>query len=445
MSLSTSTNIVTLQKQLQAAATRRTPQGATVAIELPTAADCVRYVPGGIEHQREGLSIADLAPDQVLIQPVAVSLCGTDIALIDKAHQNALPAEAMGKVVGHEAAGVIVGVGAEVKHWQIGQVVCLDSHYACGDQGHAHFNDCVASGRSCDGIVGGIRGAMLPDGGRAEPIDGYWSRLIVAPVSALPLELPAATADTLAAPSTLESLGNIYMMVGQLKKLDLLKQPEQTLFVVVGLGATGYPMAAVATHYGFEVVGINPSESKRLFALEQQAVVQALPDFSTLEDLSKDKSQVVVVITAGAEVAHQEALDWLEARTEFQRKVAIEFGLFSDATKPLPYCTLLQGEKPLSQRDFVFSRHSFETPTKTEVYGVCGRDLEAWQTLMRDIQPDGQGQPPLLVRQLNAAVHVLSGAEALQSIAETLNQGSSSVDKLLRSQAKLKLAARFIK
>lgn len=431
-----------------------TESSATLIPEFVTQADCVRYADDGIEFQPGGLSVSEPKPDEVMILPVAVSLCGTDVALIDKARAGNLSPESNGKVVGHEASGFVVGIGkdvAEAGEWRIGDMVCLDSHFACQNAEHASFDDCVASGASCDGIVGGIRGALKPNGDRDETHDGYWSRVFTVPVSALPIKLPLDVANHLAAPSTIESLGNIYMMVEQMESVGLLENPSESLVVVSGLGATGYPMAAVAKHYGFDVVGVNPSEGKRSFALDQKVVDSAYQDLSMLKSHVPGKKNVIVIVTAGVEQAHQEALDWLESLTEetgIERRAAIIFGLFSDAEKPLPYCPadlLTKQGQPLPQRDFVFSRKSFETKSRTEVYGVCGRDLRSWQMLMTDLAPNDQGQPPRLVEQLNAAIHVLHGDNSLQEIAEILNQGSDSVKSFLKESGKLKLAACFIK
>lgn len=444
--------------------------GSTVVQDILSDTDCVRYVPGGTEFQAAGRKITEPAPDEVVLLATSVSLCGTDIDLIKKAQANTLPAEAMGKVVGHEAAGFVVGLGSKVKtegKWQIGDMVCLDSHFACERSQHSHFDDCVHSGQSCDGIVGGIRGAMQPDGQRAQPRDGYWSRLLVVPVSALPVPLPVETAQHLRAPSTLESLGNIYMIIGQLKDSGLLEKPATAALLVSGLGATGYPLAAVAAHYGFQVYGINPSPGKRQFALEAGVMKEAWASMSEAQpaitaQLKAGKiDQVIVVVMAGQPAALEEALAALESEEwrAATRRACIVFGLYSDPQAVMP--GLPADSKPIAQRDFVFSRQHFVTPSGTIVAGVCGRDLRAWQTLMADIAPQApatppgnqaspsnqaaaQSSPPALVTQLNQAIYSLPTPDPLHSIADELNQGAEHIQQLLRTQKALKLAANFV-
>jgi threonine dehydrogenase-like Zn-dependent dehydrogenase len=405
--------------------------------------DCVRYVADGIEFQPSGREISVPMANEVLILPTSVSLCGTDIGLIEKARAGQLPAEIVGKVVGHEAAGFVVGVGADVKKWQIGQFVCLESHYCCGYRGHQSFNDCVMSGLSCDGIAGGIRGALNEDNSRADAYDGYWSNILAIPSSALPVELPLDVAENLLAPSTLESLGNLYMIMGQLETLVLTSDPSKTLLVVSGLGATGYPMAAVAKHYGFFVAGINPSASKRDFAKKQGAVDVA---YETLDEVLVHKNEfenIVIVVTAGQNSAHEDAMKFLATQaSDRKRKVAILFGLYSDPKQPIAGAPEQFAQVP--QRDFVFSRQSFKTGEGVEVYGVCGRDLKSWQSLMLDLTPVN-GEIPHLVNMLNAAQLQVLGESALSDIAQTLNQGAAHVESSLRAKNALKLVANLIK
>jgi threonine dehydrogenase-like Zn-dependent dehydrogenase len=420
------------------------PTGARYLTEFIGQTDGVRYTAQGIQFEERGRLVEPPQPNEVLIKTTSVSLCGTDLALIDKAHQGELPAEAIGKVVGHEAAGFIVGVGSEVKGWEIGQFVCLDSHFSCSQEGHNHFDDCVQSGKGCDGIVGGIRGVLDDEGQRTEPPDGYWSRVIAVPASALPIELPLEIATHLKAPSTLESLGNIYMMVVKMKQEGLLDNPERTLCLVVGLGATGYPMAAVASHYGFRVVGINPSEWKRQFALEQGACQVAYAGINEATSELEGYDRVVVIVTADHPSAHEQALNFLETEAGgLSRRVAIIFGLFADPKKPMPGAPPAMANLP--QRDFVFSRHQFKTDSGVEVYGVCGRDLESWQMLMADLQPDADGQSPNLARMLNEAQFQPVGEDPLLAICEALNQGSKHIENVLTENRALKLVANLLK
>jgi threonine dehydrogenase-like Zn-dependent dehydrogenase len=233
------------------------------------------------------------------------------------------------------------------------------------------------------------------------------------------------------------------MIMGQLETLGLTSDPSKTLLVVSGLGATGYPMAAVAKHYGFFVAGVNPSASKRDFAKEQGAVDAA---YETLDEVLVHKNEfenIVIVVTAGQNSAHEDAMKFLATQaSDRKRKVAILFGLYSDPKQPIAGAPEQFAQVP--QRDFVFSRQSFKTGEGVEVYGVCGRDLKSWQSLMLDLTPV-KGEIPHLVKMLNAAQLQVVGENALSDIAQTLNQGAAHVESSLRAKNALKLVANLIK
>ncbi len=79
------------------------------------------------------LEIADLpaptpAPDEVLLRVAACGICGSDVHGYDGSSGRRIPPI----VMGHEAAGVIASVGADVTGWQPGERVTFDSTLYCG-------------------------------------------------------------------------------------------------------------------------------------------------------------------------------------------------------------------------------------------------------------------------------------------------------------------------
>jgi L-iditol 2-dehydrogenase len=68
-------------------------------------------------------------PDDVLIRVAACGICGSDIHGMDGSTGRRIPPV----IMGHEAAGVIAAVGAEVKDWQVGNRVTFDSTIYCGE------------------------------------------------------------------------------------------------------------------------------------------------------------------------------------------------------------------------------------------------------------------------------------------------------------------------
>ena len=70
-----------------------------------------------------------VGPGDVLIQVRACGICGSDIHGMDGSTGRRIPPV----IMGHEAAGVIAAVGAEVAGWRVGERVTFDSTIYCGE------------------------------------------------------------------------------------------------------------------------------------------------------------------------------------------------------------------------------------------------------------------------------------------------------------------------
>lgn len=71
----------------------------------------------------------DISPDDVLIKVQATGICGSDIHGMDGSSGRRIPPI----IMGHESAGIIARVGANVSNWQVGDRVTFDSTIYCGD------------------------------------------------------------------------------------------------------------------------------------------------------------------------------------------------------------------------------------------------------------------------------------------------------------------------
>ncbi|MBY0503714.1 MAG: galactitol-1-phosphate 5-dehydrogenase [Bryobacteraceae bacterium] len=69
-----------------------------------------------------------ISPTDVLIRVKACGICGSDVHGLDGSTGRRIPPI----VMGHEAAGVIEAVGADVRGWQAGDRVTFDSTVSCG-------------------------------------------------------------------------------------------------------------------------------------------------------------------------------------------------------------------------------------------------------------------------------------------------------------------------
>lgn len=83
------------------------------------------------EYQRLELvdaPLPELAADEVLLRVEACGICGSDVHGYDGSSGRRIPPV----IMGHEAAGTIAKVGAEVADWKVGDRVTFDSTIYCG-------------------------------------------------------------------------------------------------------------------------------------------------------------------------------------------------------------------------------------------------------------------------------------------------------------------------
>ncbi len=66
--------------------------------------------------------------DEVLIQPIRVGICGTDVSF----YLGHRPARTYPFVLGHELVGQIAAVGDQNERFRIGQRVVVEPNYPCG-------------------------------------------------------------------------------------------------------------------------------------------------------------------------------------------------------------------------------------------------------------------------------------------------------------------------
>ena len=74
----------------------------------------------------------EVGPEDVLVQVKACGICGSDIHGLDGSSGRRIPP----LIMGHEASGVVAGVGSRVSGWQVGDRVTFDSTVYCG---RCHF------------------------------------------------------------------------------------------------------------------------------------------------------------------------------------------------------------------------------------------------------------------------------------------------------------------
>ena len=82
--------------------------------------------------QMEELARPSVAGDELLIEVAACGICGSDVHGYDGSTGRRVPPI----VMGHEAAGTVAAVGADVRGFAVGDRVTFDSTVFCG---HCEF------------------------------------------------------------------------------------------------------------------------------------------------------------------------------------------------------------------------------------------------------------------------------------------------------------------
>lgn len=184
------------------------------------------------------------APNEVLIQMKAAGICGSDLHHYRRADPRFVEGA---RVPGHEPAGVIAEVGADVRGWAVGDRVTAYFRQVCGACHYCrsgHSNVCT-NRRGSYGV-----GLGTLDGADAEymVVEGQY-------LFAVPDDFSLEDSAIVACQG-----GTAYY------PLTRLGASGQDAMVVSGLGPVGLLATLFGSRMGAEVVGIDPSADRRAFA-----------------------------------------------------------------------------------------------------------------------------------------------------------------------------------
>ncbi|HQA77753.1 MAG TPA: zinc-dependent dehydrogenase [Propionicimonas sp.] len=85
------------------------------------------YAPGDVRV--EDAPVPQIASNEVLLRVRNCSTCGTDVKIFHNGHQNITPP----RVMGHEVAGEVAEVGADVTGWSVGDRAQVIAAVPCGE------------------------------------------------------------------------------------------------------------------------------------------------------------------------------------------------------------------------------------------------------------------------------------------------------------------------
>ncbi|WP_322046575.1 NAD(P)-dependent alcohol dehydrogenase [Paraburkholderia sp. J67] len=233
----------------------------------------------------ETVKLADLAPDEVLVRMVATGVCHTDLSVVEGILPLPLPL-----VPGHEGAGVIERVGADVRGLAPGDPVvltfsscgecpsCTDNHPAYCD----HYAALNFATRRPDGS------ATLSDASGHALGGVFFSQSSFATYAiATPKNIVKVRAD---APLALLGPLGCGLSTGAGTVFNVLKPTPDTTLAVVGAGALG--MAAIMAA---KILGV-----RRIVALDRVAsrldLARELGASDTIDTLAQDPAEALAAL-----------------------------------------------------------------------------------------------------------------------------------------------------
>ncbi len=207
------------------------------------------------------LALADVpepvpGPGEVVLRVRAAGLCGTDLKIRQGLLETPLPL-----IPGHEVAGVVTQVGADVT------APAIDERVAC-----YIYRPCASCARCRSGqetlCPASMRLGFERDGGFAELARVRANEAL--PISSnLPFPVAAVTMDA------------VVTCWRALKRRAALERGQSV--VIVGVGGLGLSAVQVARHLGARVAAVDRNEERLSLARQQGAEVAALVETAELD------------------------------------------------------------------------------------------------------------------------------------------------------------------
>ena len=267
----------------------------------------MKVAPGPGYLELRDLPRPEPGPGEVLLRVAATGICGSDLHIQDGEYQVVPPV-----VIGHETAGTVVAVGADVAGYRPGDRVTAQTTIStCG---------------RCDLCLSG-RTNLCPErrwlGGH---VNGGFAGYVVAPARNL-LRLPERV--SLAAAALTEPLACCVHGV-----LEVAHPAPGSTVVVSGPGPIGLLCAQVARAAGAEVIVLGTSADEARFALARRLGFEHLVDVqrrdvvAAVQDLAAGRGPDLLVEAAGAAASLDQCL-----RLAPRGAAILQIGLYG---KPVP-------------------------------------------------------------------------------------------------------------
>jgi len=239
-------------------------------------------------------------PDEVRVEIDAVAICHSDITFFDGSWGGALPA-----VYGHEAAGRVIEVGANVESFQPGDRVVVTLIRSCGSCRPCRRGHPVACqskpdpGSPITGADGEEIAQGLFCGAFAEEVVVHRSQVVR-------VDLPAAPASLLAC--------GVVTGTGAVLRSSAVSEEDRV--VVIGCGGVGLNVVQGARIAGAEaIVAVDPDPTKvevaRAFGATHGIDPGAGDTATALREICDGELADLVFVATGAPAAYRSAADLL--------------------------------------------------------------------------------------------------------------------------------------
>lgn len=300
----------------------------------------------------ERVPVSKPSPGELLLKVVGVSVCGTDEDLFHGKFSEVYD----GIIPGHEIFGEIVGWGSNIRGFEIGQKIVVESHYQI-------------PGYIEEGVIG-LWGPKILTGGYLRPLNGGYAEYVAIPNYCAHL-VPKTLDSSDFPPSLLEGIGNDCLIAKYLLDQGLLG-----IVAVVGCGPHGLFTQMFLKHFGVKHLAVFEIDRKRM-ELAKEFGANAVFD-SLAKDIDKQVSDftggkgfdAVIDIAGGRETVLKTCFKYVK-----DRGTLVLFGLYGSEKVKL-------NGVPIN--DIIFGMRDLEVKYENKrihVKGITGRE-GIWEYLI---------------------------------------------------------------
>ena len=265
------------------------------ATVIPTTMKAV--VLRGIDQMAvEDLPVPEIDADSALMRVEAVCICGSDIRILHHGNPRVHPPT----ITGHEAAGVLVRVGANVRNLKVGDRISIGADVPCGE---------------CDWCQNGLGNNCEINYAVGYQIPGAFAEFMKLP-KLMCAEGPVTKIDD---GLSYEEAALAEPLACAINGLELVNMSLGKTVVIVGLGPIGCMMIDLARIMGAEkVICIQRSRLRMEIAKQYKAdlyLASAETDIvqAVLEATGRRGADVVIT-TCGSVEAHEQAVEMVAHR-----------------------------------------------------------------------------------------------------------------------------------